>query len=667
MKKLVNIALCALCACVIAACGGASSQDRANQLKIYNWSDYIDEDLLGEFEQWYFEQTGETVEIVYQMFDINEVMLAKIEKGAADYDLVCPSDYIIERMINHGLAQPIDRNFGNTPDYTVNMSPFVVENFGKMNTPGKNANDYSVGYMWGTVGFMYNENYIKADELSSWGAILNDKFKQKLFMKDAFRDVYSPLLIYLNSKGELAKHENLDELMYDVSDESISKVEAVLNQAKKNIVGWEVDFGKEMMTQEKAWINWTWSGDAMWAIDEAKEVGVNLNYTIPQEGSNFWFDGWIIPKYAVNVKAASYFINYMCMSANAIRNMDATGYVSTVGTEEVLNNQIEMAAEYGYDEAHDASYFFGPIADSVVLNTIMYPDGEIISRCAMMHDTDENTEQLLKMWSRVKGDNLNPTILVLVLVVVVALIVFAVYRKQKSSRRKSKKRYIVIAIAVLSCSFSASAQTWGLSANTELETDYFWRGMHSSNMGIATDVGFNYTSEDENLYAETYFWTFQNFNRGEDYYSEYQFTLYGEFYGAHAEYNHYFGDVGELGLGYTFDWEIPVSLTLYTILYGDDFTDNESTSTPNFSNYLELAIPYSIGNFDIQTTFGFVPRSSVYYENEGSFAISNMLLELGYTFELNDWLSLPIKAAGGYSPLYESPIYFATAGLSVNL
>ena len=441
MKRFLNIALCLAFASALCACSGAGSVDRAHQLKIYNWSDYIDEDLLDEFEEWYYEQTGEKVEIIYQVFDINEVMLAKIERGQADYDLVCPSDYIIERMINHGLALPLDRNYGSVPDYTTNVSPFAIGKFNLMNTPGKNANDYSVGYMWGTVGFMYNEKYVDRSEVSSWGAILNPKFEKQLLMKDAFRDVYSPLLIYLNRDAIEAGTVNIDDLMYDVSDESIASVEELLGQAKKNISGWEADFGKELMTQEKAWVNWTWSGDAMWAIMEAEDVGVPLNYNIPSEGSNCFFDGWIIPKYAVNVKAANYFINYMCMSENAIRNMDITGYVSVIGTREVLEHQIEVAADSRYAERVDASYFFGPEATDVMLNPIFYPDAEIMAKCAVMRDTDQNTEKLLKMWSRVKGDNLNATILILVIAVILAIVVYYVVKSRKDkSRRKNNYR-----------------------------------------------------------------------------------------------------------------------------------------------------------------------------------------------------------------------------------
>lgn len=442
MKKLFNAALLFVFALAVLSCSGSNSYDRPHQLKIYNWADYIDESLLEEFEDWYYAQTGDKVEIIYQTFDINEVMLAKIEKGQADYDLVCPSDYIIERMINRGLALPLDRNYGFVPDYTANVAPFVIENFNRMNTPGSNANDYSVGYMWGTIGFMYNEKYVDRSEVSSWSAILNPKFEQKLFMKDAFRDVYSPLLIYINSDKIADGTVDVDDLMYDVSDESIAQVEAILAEAKKNVSGWEADFGKEMMTQEKAWVNWTWSGDAMWAIHEAEDIGVQLNYVIPDEGSNCFFDGWIIPKYAVNVKAANYFINYMCMSENAIRNMDLTGYVSVIATDEVLQAQMEQALEQPhYAEVVDVSYFFGPEADSVVLNPIYYPDASSMARCAMMHDTDQDTEKLLKMWSRVKGDNLDAKMLVLIGVVVVAVVVAAVMRSKKNkSRRKSGKK-----------------------------------------------------------------------------------------------------------------------------------------------------------------------------------------------------------------------------------
>ena len=200
------------------------------------------------------------------------------------------------------------------------------------------------------------------------------------------------------------------------------------------------------MTKELAWINLSWSGDAQWAIDEAAEIGMDLRYSIPDEGSVVWFDGWVIPKYAKNIKAARYFINFMCMPENAVRNMDMTGYVSVIGGEEVLE---AMSDEEEYD-CLDASYFFGEEADSVFVNPTMYPDKSTILRCGMMHDSD--TEALLKMWSRVKGDNASAWTYILICLVFAGLIAAVTikytrkrYRikvsKKHKTRRKSRPRY----------------------------------------------------------------------------------------------------------------------------------------------------------------------------------------------------------------------------------
>ena len=186
----------AVCVALLSSCGG---YPRENTLKIYNWSDYIDEELIAEFEEWYQQQTGEEVHVVYQLFDINEVMLSKIEKGQEDFDLVCPSDYIIERMLSHDLALPIfDDEFRSFPDsinYIGNVSPYIRGLFSKLVMPdGKNPNDYSVGYMWGTTGILYNTKHVSPSEVDSWSALYNPKFRDKMFIKDAFRDVYLSLI-----------------------------------------------------------------------------------------------------------------------------------------------------------------------------------------------------------------------------------------------------------------------------------------------------------------------------------------------------------------------------------------------------------------------------------------------------------------------------------------
>ena len=430
MKKILFLAVAAL---MFLGC----SEDRDHILKVYNWADYIDEDLIDEFEVWYEEQTGEPVEIIYQTFDINETMLSKIELGHEDYDVVCPSDYIIERMLMNDLLIPIERDFGDTPDYLDNIAPFIKEKFNQIEGHGKNANDYSVAYMWGTVGLIYNPKYIDKDETSSWNVLRNPAYKGKVLMKDAFRDVYTALLIALNKEALDAGEKDIESLVFDTSDESIKLVEDYLNSFKDAVSGWEADFGKEQMTKELAWMNLSWSGDAQWAIDEAADMGMDLAYVIPDEGSVVWFDGWVIPKYAKNIKAARYFINYMCMPENALRNMDMTGYVSAIGGDDILES---MSDEEEY-EALDASYFFGPDADSVHVNHTMYPDRATIENCGMMHDTD--TESLLKMWSRVKGDSASAwtyTLICLVLGGLVAAVIVKYVRKARRVKRYTRKR-----------------------------------------------------------------------------------------------------------------------------------------------------------------------------------------------------------------------------------
>ena len=456
MKKILYIIVAAAFAFV--SCN--ADEQRMQILKVYNWGDYIDEDLIPEFEEWYFEQTGEQVEIIYQTFDINEVMLAKIENGEADFDVVCPSEYIIERMLRNQMLIPIltpefvEEINSRDINYFDCVSPYIKEQFALLEAPeGIDPNDYSVGYMWGTTGILYNKSYVSEEEASSWSLMFDRRLEDKIFVKDAFRDVYSPILIYAKTldaraNGTLGEDEILDidtihELMYDSSDESIALVEGYLKRMKELVAGWEADFGKEMMTQEKAWINLMWSGDAVWAIDEASSVDVELGYAVPEEGSVVWFDGWVIPKYARNLRAARYFIDYMCMPENAIRNMDATGYVSVVATEEVFDALEDLC--YAEPEVSDLSYLFvdrdgNPIegSESVLADPVLYPDKSVIARCGVMHDSGDRTDKMLEMWSRVKGDNLSVGMLVGIIVFFSVLLVWGVWRKVDAYRRKQK-------------------------------------------------------------------------------------------------------------------------------------------------------------------------------------------------------------------------------------
>jgi len=429
MKKFLTLMAAAA---ILLGC----SEDRSQILKVYNWSDYIDESVIPEFEQWYEEQTGEKVHVIYQTFDINETMLSKIEKGHEDYDVVCPSDYIIERMLQADMLLPLGRDFGSTPNYIDdNLSPYIRTCFDKMQGNGKNANDYAVGYMWGTTGILYNAKYVTEEEASTWDIIRNPKFKDRILIKDSARDVYSQIILKIKEQDIADGKYTLDDLMNYTSDADIAAVEAYMKEVKELVAGWEADFGKDQMVQEQAWVSLNWSGDGVWAIEEAAELGVDLRFTLPKEGFTVWFDGWVIPKYAQNVKAARYWINFMSRPDIVIRNVEETGYVSVSGAQEVM----EAFTDEEY-EPIDLSYFFGPQADSVCANPVLYPAKEDIDRSTQEHDWGGNTPKLIEMWSHIKGDNASSFTYIVIGVLLVAALAAGLWSRSKKSRRGKHRR-----------------------------------------------------------------------------------------------------------------------------------------------------------------------------------------------------------------------------------
>jgi spermidine/putrescine transport system substrate-binding protein len=413
----------------------ASDDGRQQVLKIYNWADYIDEDLLTEFPKWYKEQTGEDVRIVYQVFDMTEVMYTKIALGQEDFDLACPTQAIMQRMIHQNLLLPFSRDFGTTPNYLSNLSPFILDRLNDFSTNGMNAADYALPYMWGTSGILYNTKHISADEAKSWGCMWDPKNKGKMLMKDSYWDAYNMAAVYGYRNEIAAGKRTVYSVTNDHTSKDINLVEDQLKALKPNLAGWEADFGKEMMTKGAIWFCYAWGGDAVWAIEEAAEVGVSLDYVVPQEGSNVWFDCWVIPKYAKNTKAASYFMNYLCQPEVALRNMDISGYSSAVATPEILETLIDSTLT----ETVNASYFFGPGNDSLKINSIQYPDSSVVARCAIINDYLDKNDKVLEMWSRAKGDNLVGGMTYMIVAVIVLLIAFVVLRTISKAKSKRKR------------------------------------------------------------------------------------------------------------------------------------------------------------------------------------------------------------------------------------
>ncbi|GAB6087658.1 ABC transporter substrate-binding protein [Alkaliphilus crotonatoxidans] len=272
------------------ACG---KDDRVT-LKVYNWGDYIDESVIDEFEKQY------GIRVIYDTFATNEDMYVKIMAGGSDYDVAFPSDYMIKKMIDEELLHKID--FNKVPNYK-----YIDDRF--KNLDYDINNEYSVPYMWGTVGILYNEDMV-TEPVDSWRVLWDEKYSKQILMLDSQRDSIG---ITLKMLGYSLNTKNVDEL---------EAAKNALIEQKPLVLAYVGDEVKDKMINEEAALAVVWSGDAIYMMRENE----NLKYVVPEEGSNLWFDAMVIPKTSNNKKEAELFINFMCETEIAYRNSDYIGY-----------------------------------------------------------------------------------------------------------------------------------------------------------------------------------------------------------------------------------------------------------------------------------------------------------------------------------------------------
>lgn len=266
-----------------------------NTLTVYNWGDYIDPDLIKEFQQ----ETGITV--IYQTFDSNEAMLTKIEQGGTTFDVVVPSDYAIAKMKEEDLLLPLDHS--KLPNLA-NIDPqFLDLSF----DPG---NVYSVPYFWGTVGIIFNPEMTGDITFKSWDDLWRPELNNNLMLVDGAREVIG---MALNSL-----HYSLNDTDETHLQEALAKLYK-LSPNVKAIVGDEI---KMLLANEEAAAGIVWSGDASEIMDENDK----LDFIVPEEGSNKWFDNIVIPRTARNVEGAHRFIDFMLRPEIAARNAEYVGY-----------------------------------------------------------------------------------------------------------------------------------------------------------------------------------------------------------------------------------------------------------------------------------------------------------------------------------------------------
>ena len=314
----------------------------ADSITVYNSYDYIDESVLDDFTK----ETG--IEVEYVMFTRQEEMYTQLTTGGGKYDIIFPSDYIIERLIKDGMLSEID--YEQCPNAKENLLDSM------WNSDYDSGNVYSVPYMWGTMGILYNTELVK-DEIYSWDSLFDPAYKRDVFMLDSMRDMMGLMLVYL---GYDINSTNEDELA-EVRD-------LLIEQKQNNIVqGYLVDEVKDKMVGGEAAMAVMWSGDAMYAMD-LDEDGV-LAYTVPEEGSNVWIDAMCIPKNSENYEAALKFIDFMCRPDIAQRNYDYIHYASPIAqvVEELSEEEAENVAVNPTDEILERCYFFHDLMDQMEL------------------------------------------------------------------------------------------------------------------------------------------------------------------------------------------------------------------------------------------------------------------------------------------------------------
>ena len=356
VKKIIIRRVIPVTICILFIGGGFYYAEESgvvndDKLVVYNWGEYIDPEVLTIFE----EETG--INVVYEEFETNEILYPKVSSAAIAYDVVCPSDYMIQRMIENDLLTEI--NFDNIPN---------IKNIGKQYMEQSRQfdpeNKYSVPYCWGTVGILYNKTMVD-EPVDSWSILWNPKYKDNILMQDSVRDAFGATLKYL---GYSLNSTDLDEL---------TEAKNLLIEQKPLVQAYVIDQVRDKMIGNEAALGVIYSGEAIYTQKE----NPNLEYVIPKEGSNIWIDSWVIPKNAEHKENAEKFINFLCRPDIALKNFEYITY----------STPNEAARELIEDE-------------SIRNSKIAFPDASELSGCETFKFLgDKNDAVYNELWREVKS------------------------------------------------------------------------------------------------------------------------------------------------------------------------------------------------------------------------------------------------------------------------
>lgn len=306
-----------LAAAGIAGCGSSGS-GKGGQVIVYNWGEYIDPETIEMFE----EETG--IEVVYDEFETNEIMYPKVESGASSYDVVCPSDYMISKMIANDMLAEI--NFDNIPNAKKNIGAQYYEQSKGFDPENK----YAVPYCWGTVGILYNKTMVE-EPITSWAQLWDEKYADNILMQDSVRDAFMVA-------------EKLNGFSMNTTDpQELETAKNSLIEQKPLVQAYVIDQVRDKMIGNEAAIGVIYSGEAIYTQRENPD----LEYVIPEEGTNVWIDSWVILKDAPNKENAEKFIDFMCRGDIAVKNFEYITYSTPndaarelIEDEEIRNSEI---------------------------------------------------------------------------------------------------------------------------------------------------------------------------------------------------------------------------------------------------------------------------------------------------------------------------------------
>lgn len=349
MKKiLTGFVLLLFSITLLAGC----SKDEGEKVYVYNWGVYIDPSVIDSFEK----DTG--IKVVYDEFETNEEMYAKIKSNAVQYDVVCPSDYMIQKMIDEDLLAEID--FSKVPNISNIDSAYL--NTSMSFDP---ENKFSVPYCWGTLGILYNKTMVDGP-IDSWEALFDEKYSGNLLMIDSVRDAFAIALCYLGYDLNSTNEAQLEE------------AKALLQKQYPLVQAYVVDQVRDKMIGGEAALGVIYSGEAIYTQRENPD----LEYVVPKEGSNVWIDGWVIPKNCRDKENAEAFINYMCDPKIALKNFEFITY----------STPNKAAREMITDE-------------DIKNSKVAFPEQSVLDRCRTFQYLGEAIETLYtNKWNEVKSD-----------------------------------------------------------------------------------------------------------------------------------------------------------------------------------------------------------------------------------------------------------------------